>query len=35
MQEKTKVEDDSLYIEDGNMQQGLNVRTKGSEIKDG
>ena len=35
MQEKTKVEGDSLYIEDGNMQQGLNVRLKGSEIKSG
>jgi len=35
MQEKTKVEGESLYIEDGNMQQGLNVRTKGSEIKAG
>jgi len=35
MQEKTKVEGDSLYIEDGNMQQGLNVRLKGSEIKAG
>ena len=35
MQEKTKVEDDRLYIEDGNMKQGLNVRAKGSEIKDG
>ena len=35
MQEKTKVEGDSLYIEDGSMKRGLNVRLKGSEIKAG
>lgn len=35
MQEKTKIEGDSLYIEDGNIQQGLNVRAEGSEIKAG
>ena len=28
MQEKTKVEGDSLYIEDVNIQKGLNVQTK-------
>jgi molybdopterin molybdotransferase len=35
MQEKTKVEGDSLYIEDGSIKKGLNVRLKGSEIKAG
>lgn len=35
MQEKTKVEGDSLYIEDDNIKRGLNVRLKGSEIKAG
>ncbi|MGZ5220390.1 MAG: molybdopterin molybdotransferase MoeA [Chitinophagaceae bacterium] len=35
MQEKAKIEGDNLYIEDGNIQQGLNVRIKGSEIKAG
>ncbi|HKZ65849.1 MAG TPA: gephyrin-like molybdotransferase Glp [Chitinophagaceae bacterium] len=35
MQEKTKIENDSLYIKDENMLQGLNVRPKGSEIKAG
>jgi molybdopterin molybdotransferase len=35
MQEKTKVEGGKLYIEDGNIKKGLNVRLKGSEIKAG
>jgi molybdopterin molybdotransferase len=35
MQEKTKIENDYLIIEDENILQGLNVRTKGSEIKTG
>jgi molybdopterin molybdotransferase len=35
MQEKTKIEGDSLYIEDENLQQNVNVRAKGSEIKAG
>jgi molybdopterin molybdotransferase len=35
MQEKTTIENDSLYIEDENMKQGVNVRLKGSEIKAG
>lgn len=33
MQEKTKVENNQLSIEDENITQGLNVRLKGSEIK--
>ncbi|MEP7372920.1 MAG: gephyrin-like molybdotransferase Glp [Chitinophagaceae bacterium] len=35
MQEKTKIEDDNLYIEDENLRQNVNVRAKGSEIKAG
>ena len=35
MQEKTKVENGHLLIEDENIVQGLNVRLKGSEIKKG
>jgi len=35
MQEKTKIENDYLVIEDENILQGLNVRAKGSEIKAG
>lgn len=35
MQEKTKIQNDHLAIEDENIVQGLNVRTKGSEIKAG
>ncbi len=35
MQEKIKVIDNTLYIEDENIRQGSNVRTKGSEIKTG
>ena len=35
MQEKTKIKGDSLYIEDENLQQSVNVRVKGSEIKAG
>ena len=33
MQEKTKVENDQLLIEDENITQGLNIRLRGSEIK--
>ena len=32
MQEKTKVENGKLFIEDDTLQQGSNVRSKGSEI---
>jgi molybdopterin molybdotransferase len=35
MQEKTKIENDQIVIDDENLQQGLNVRVKGSEIKAG
>lgn len=35
MQEKTKIENDYLYIVDENILQGLNVRARGSEIKEG
>jgi molybdopterin molybdotransferase len=35
MQEKTKVENGLLIIDDKNLQTGLNVRPKGSEIKTG
>ena len=35
MQEKTKIENDQIVIDDENLQQGLNVRIKGSEIKAG
>ncbi len=35
MQEKTKVENSSLYIDDENIVEGLNIRAKGSEIKAG
>jgi molybdopterin molybdotransferase len=35
MQEKTKIENDYLVIEDENILQGSNVRPKGSEIKAG
>lgn len=35
IQEKTKIENDRLYIEDENILQGSNVRAKGSEIKAG
>lgn len=35
MQEKTKAENGKLIIEDENLQPGLNVRPKGSEIKSG
>lgn len=35
MQEKIRLENDSLLIEDNALQQGLNVRIKGSEIKAG
>lgn len=35
MQEKTKVKNDQLLIEDENIIQGLNVRLRGSEIKKG
>ncbi len=35
MQEKTTVKNDTLQIEDENMQQGLNVRATGAEIKAG
>ncbi len=35
MQEKIKFENDSLVIEDENILQGSNVRTKGSEIRAG
>jgi len=35
MQEKTKIENDDLIIEDENIMQGLNLRAKGSEIKAG
>lgn len=35
MQEKTKIEKDNLVIEDRDIQQGSNVRAKGSEIKSG
>ena len=35
MQEKTKVENSSLYIDDEHIVEGLNIRTKGSEIKAG
>ncbi len=35
MQEKTRIENNSLYIEDQNMRRGMNVREKGSEIKAG
>ncbi|HEX5652257.1 MAG TPA: gephyrin-like molybdotransferase Glp [Chitinophagaceae bacterium] len=35
MQEKTKVSNDELLIEDENLQPGINVRPKGSELKAG
>jgi molybdopterin molybdotransferase len=35
MQEKVVVEDDTLIIEDNRLQQGLNFRTKGKDIKQG
>lgn len=35
MQEKTKVENSTLYIDDENILEGLNIRAKGSEIKAG
>lgn len=35
MQEKTKVENGQLLILDKDLQQGINVRPKGSEINDG
>ena len=35
MQEKTKVENSSLYIDDEHIVEGLNIRAKGSEIKAG
>jgi molybdopterin molybdotransferase len=35
MQEKTKIENDRLAIADENIVPGLNVRTKGSEIRSG
>jgi len=35
MQEKTTIENDNLYVQDENIQQGGNVRLKGSEIKAG
>ena len=35
MQEKTKVENDQLFIQDEGLQRGINVRLKGSEINDG
>jgi molybdopterin molybdotransferase len=35
MQEKTRIENNSLFIEDENIQQGSNMRLKGSEIKAG
>ena len=35
MQEKTKVENDQLYIQDEDLIQGANVRPTGSEINDG
>ncbi len=35
MQEKTKVQNDQLVIEDDSITQGLNVRISGSEIKAG
>src|SRR5882672_7287794 len=35
MQEKTKIQNDFLLIEDENLLQGSNVRPKGSEIKAG
>ena len=35
MQEKVQVSDNQLYIQDEQLQPGLNVRLKGSEIKAG
>ena len=35
MQEKVRTENDRLIIEDNQLQQGINVRPKGSEIKAG
>ena len=35
MQEKTKIQNDRLAIADENIVPGLNVRTRGSEIKAG
>lgn len=35
MQEKTRIEGNNLYVDDANIQKGLNVRIKGSEIKAG
>jgi molybdopterin molybdotransferase len=35
MQEKTKVENGKLFIEDDTLQPGSNVRSKGSEIAEG
>jgi len=35
MQEKTRTDGNRLFIEDSNLQKGLNVRIKGSEIKTG
>lgn len=35
MQEKTRVENEQLVIEDDNIRQGSNIRLKGSEIKTG
>ena len=35
MQEKTKVENDKLFIDDETLQRGSNVRSKGSEIMEG
>lgn len=35
MQEKTKIENGQLVIEDDNIRQGSNIRLKGSEIKTG
>jgi len=35
MQEKTKIENDRLFIDDSNLRRGLHVRMKGSEIEAG